>query len=264
MHRRKRLDEEPFSHLRTLKKEREKERRRVRFIKGLEQGVKMVNPSEHFFRSAGWDRIMADKVDLYHLYRDQTFFQYNVLLARDDEENGIQGERYILAVGVFLCLSISSFICNPTQHLLPILPNTPFQSTPITLDINLLPPTTNTSIALPNTLSPILPSTPFQVNPPSTSTSYPQPPTLRLFYSTPQTNTNPLVDPRIQRQTAPLLVRRKVLQKKRRHASQGPPTKQLAGPLLARLRPVRELLPHQDRHPLGAAPPRPRTWGDGG
>ncbi|KAL2257371.1 hypothetical protein VTK26DRAFT_5745 [Humicola hyalothermophila] len=80
MHKRKRLDEEPFSHLRELRKERERERRRLRLIKGLEQGIKTVNPN------------------LYHLYRDQTFFRYNVVLTRDDEESGIQGERYILMI----------------------------------------------------------------------------------------------------------------------------------------------------------------------
>lgn len=36
--------------------------------------------------------------DLYHVYRDHTFFQYEVVITRDDEEAGILGERYILSV----------------------------------------------------------------------------------------------------------------------------------------------------------------------
>lgn len=43
---------------------------------------------------AAADSVLA----LYHLYRDHTFFTYEVVLTRDDEENGMQGERYILAV----------------------------------------------------------------------------------------------------------------------------------------------------------------------
>jgi hypothetical protein len=54
MHRRKRLDEEPFSHLRALKKEREREKRRVRGIKGLEQAVRTVNPSLSPFLVVGF------------------------------------------------------------------------------------------------------------------------------------------------------------------------------------------------------------------
>ncbi|EAQ88985.1 hypothetical protein CHGG_05604 [Chaetomium globosum CBS 148.51] len=40
----------------------------------------------------------AGRLDLYHLYRDRTFFQYEVVLTRDDEDAGIQGERYILSI----------------------------------------------------------------------------------------------------------------------------------------------------------------------
>lgn len=46
MHARKRLPEEPFSHLRALKKERERERRQLRLLKGLEQGERTINPSK--------------------------------------------------------------------------------------------------------------------------------------------------------------------------------------------------------------------------
>ncbi|KAL2134271.1 hypothetical protein VTI74DRAFT_638 [Chaetomium olivicolor] len=80
MLRRKRLDEEPYSHLKALKKERDRDRRRQMVLKGLERAEKEVNPN------------------LYHLYRDYTFFPYEVVLTRDDEEAGVQGERYILAI----------------------------------------------------------------------------------------------------------------------------------------------------------------------
>ncbi|KAH6841105.1 hypothetical protein B0I37DRAFT_357920 [Chaetomium sp. MPI-CAGE-AT-0009] len=76
----KRLDEEPYSHLRALKRERARERKRLMVIKGLEKAVKEVNPN------------------LYHLYRDHTFFQYEVVMTRDNEEARIQGERYILSI----------------------------------------------------------------------------------------------------------------------------------------------------------------------
>lgn len=42
----RRLDEEPYSHSRALRRERERERRRLMVIKGLEKAVKEVNPRE--------------------------------------------------------------------------------------------------------------------------------------------------------------------------------------------------------------------------
>jgi hypothetical protein len=55
---------------------------------------------------------MADCLDLYHLYRDHTFFQYEVVITRDDEEAGIQGERYVMSVSGFLvcCFGLGTFI----------------------------------------------------------------------------------------------------------------------------------------------------------
>lgn len=44
----RRLPEEPYSHLRALKRERERERMRLRVIKGLEKAVREVNPSRCF------------------------------------------------------------------------------------------------------------------------------------------------------------------------------------------------------------------------
>ncbi|KAK4115028.1 hypothetical protein N656DRAFT_694761, partial [Canariomyces notabilis] len=76
----KRLPEEPYSFVRTLKQQREKERRRMMVIKGLEQAEKGVNPN------------------FYHVYFDHTFFRYEIVLTRGDEELGTQGERYILMI----------------------------------------------------------------------------------------------------------------------------------------------------------------------
>ncbi|KAL2271880.1 hypothetical protein VTJ83DRAFT_1251 [Remersonia thermophila] len=80
MFRDKRLPTELYSHRRALERERQKERMRLRYEKGIERGVKEVNPN------------------LYHLYRDDTFFQYEVTITRDDETLGIPGERYVLSI----------------------------------------------------------------------------------------------------------------------------------------------------------------------
>jgi hypothetical protein len=44
MHKRKRLPEDPYSHVQALKRERERERRRLAVLKGLEKAVREVNP----------------------------------------------------------------------------------------------------------------------------------------------------------------------------------------------------------------------------
>ena len=82
---------------------------------------------------------MADCLDLYHLYRDHTFFQYEVVMTRDDQAAGIQGERYVMSVSVFsgCCFSLGGFISShpfldfvrePTLHHQPLNPSsvTPF------------------------------------------------------------------------------------------------------------------------------------------
>ncbi|KAL1842849.1 hypothetical protein VTJ49DRAFT_4016 [Mycothermus thermophilus] len=76
----KRLPTDRYSHRRALERERQKERMRQRYEKGIEKGVKEINPN------------------LYHLYRDDTFFQYEVTITREDEELGIPGERYVLSL----------------------------------------------------------------------------------------------------------------------------------------------------------------------
>ncbi|KAK4242411.1 hypothetical protein C8A03DRAFT_29342 [Achaetomium macrosporum] len=76
----KRLDEKPYSHLEVLKRERQRERKRMLVVKGLEKAVREANPS------------------FYHIYCDHTFFRYEVVLTKDDESAGIQGQRYILTL----------------------------------------------------------------------------------------------------------------------------------------------------------------------
>lgn len=60
MHKCKRLkeDEREFSHLLEWKLERERERRQMKVIKGLQQGIKAVNPSMNFLVLS--EMIMAD------------------------------------------------------------------------------------------------------------------------------------------------------------------------------------------------------------
>ncbi|KAK0636853.1 hypothetical protein B0T17DRAFT_651542 [Bombardia bombarda] len=76
----RRLPEYGFSLVKSLKKKREKERIAEKVTKGFEQAEKSVNPN------------------FYHLYRDSTFFHYEVTINRDDEEHGIYGQRYVLSL----------------------------------------------------------------------------------------------------------------------------------------------------------------------
>lgn len=57
LHQQKRLDEAPYSHLRAFTVEREREKRRLRNLKGQEQAVRTVNPSMSVPRH-GWVRMM--------------------------------------------------------------------------------------------------------------------------------------------------------------------------------------------------------------
>lgn len=36
--------------------------------------------------------------DLFHIYTDSTFFRYEITITREDEEQGVQEERYVLHV----------------------------------------------------------------------------------------------------------------------------------------------------------------------
>lgn len=110
----KRLDETRYSHLRALKKARERERKRKLRIEGLKKAEREVDPCKcclcYYFilpfpffvcceptveRWSGW-RLLT-KAALYHPYTDRTFFQYTVELTRDNEETG-RTERYVLTV----------------------------------------------------------------------------------------------------------------------------------------------------------------------
>jgi hypothetical protein len=61
--------------------------------------------------------LLTAAADLYHLYRDYTFFEYQVVLTRDDEEAGIQGERYVLTVS-----EMSSPLSFAAEHFAPMFP----------------------------------------------------------------------------------------------------------------------------------------------
>ncbi|KAK3340562.1 hypothetical protein B0H65DRAFT_263591 [Neurospora tetraspora] len=80
----KRLPEDKYSHVATLKALRDKARLEKKIAKGVEEEDRAVN--ENF----------------YNVYWDPTdFFQYNITLSRDDEEMGILGERYVVKFGPF-------------------------------------------------------------------------------------------------------------------------------------------------------------------
>ncbi|KAK3954125.1 hypothetical protein QBC32DRAFT_385378 [Pseudoneurospora amorphoporcata] len=75
----KRLPEDEYSHVASLKALREKARLERKMAKGVEEEDRAVN--ENF----------------YHVYWDPTdLFQYNITLFRDDEKMGITGERYVV------------------------------------------------------------------------------------------------------------------------------------------------------------------------
>ncbi|EGO57882.1 hypothetical protein NEUTE1DRAFT_43047 [Neurospora tetrasperma FGSC 2508] len=79
IHERKRLREDEFSHVATLKALKNKARLERKIAKGVEEEDRAVNQN------------------LYRVYFDPTdFFEYNIILARDDEEMGITGERYVV------------------------------------------------------------------------------------------------------------------------------------------------------------------------
>ncbi|KAL7626904.1 hypothetical protein AAE478_003678 [Parahypoxylon ruwenzoriense] len=74
----RRLKEKDFS-LKEIQKEiNTKKRRDEKAQKGIEQAENFVN------------------ANLYHIYRDETFFPYEVTLTRNDEESGNLGQKYVL------------------------------------------------------------------------------------------------------------------------------------------------------------------------
>lgn len=70
----KRLPEEPFSFIRTLKQERERERKRMQVIKGLEQAEKAVNTSKCNALPGSWVSAMADNRQICTIFTATTRF----------------------------------------------------------------------------------------------------------------------------------------------------------------------------------------------
>ncbi|KAI1640218.1 hypothetical protein F4809DRAFT_665591 [Biscogniauxia mediterranea] len=77
---RRRLPERPYSLRRAQREEDARRRRRERARRGIEMSEKSVDPN------------------CYHVYRDATFFEYNITLTRDDEASGNVGQKYILTL----------------------------------------------------------------------------------------------------------------------------------------------------------------------
>ncbi|KAK3313814.1 hypothetical protein B0H66DRAFT_362840 [Apodospora peruviana] len=78
MHADRRLPEVQFSPVKVVRKERKKELHKLQVMKGNLLAERAVN------------------TNLYHDYQDGTYFKYTVTITRDDEVNGVFGERYIL------------------------------------------------------------------------------------------------------------------------------------------------------------------------
>ncbi|RYO87833.1 hypothetical protein DL766_000736 [Monosporascus sp. MC13-8B] len=83
MTRRRRLPERPYSLREAQRREGARRRRDERAEKGIEKGKRLVNDC------------------LNHVYRDSTFFSYDIKLTRDDEENGNVGQRYRIMLWEF-------------------------------------------------------------------------------------------------------------------------------------------------------------------
>ncbi|CAJ2506052.1 Uu.00g001820.m01.CDS01 [Anthostomella pinea] len=76
----KRLLEKKFSLKEKQKESNAKMRRKQQVQKGLDLSVKYIDPN------------------LYHIYRDSMFFEYQVKLTRDDEKNEDVGQKYVLTL----------------------------------------------------------------------------------------------------------------------------------------------------------------------
>lgn len=60
-----------------------------------------VSPSP-FNASVAVKKGMLTIPDLFHVYYDSTYFPYEIVLTRDDEDSGDVGQRYMLYVSVIL------------------------------------------------------------------------------------------------------------------------------------------------------------------
>ncbi|RYP15215.1 hypothetical protein DL765_005854 [Monosporascus sp. GIB2] len=83
MTRRCRLPERPYSLIEAQRREGARRRRDERAERGVKKGKKLVNDC------------------LNHVYRDSTFFSYDIKLTRDDEEGGNVGQRYQIMLWEF-------------------------------------------------------------------------------------------------------------------------------------------------------------------
>ncbi|RYP03858.1 hypothetical protein DL764_004837 [Monosporascus ibericus] len=83
MTRRRRLPERPYSLHEAQRREGARRRRDERAERGVEKGKRLVNDC------------------LNHIYRDSTFFSYDIKPTRDDEESGNVGQRYQLMLWEF-------------------------------------------------------------------------------------------------------------------------------------------------------------------
>ncbi|KAI2782863.1 hypothetical protein F4815DRAFT_408155 [Daldinia loculata] len=78
LYKKRRLNEEEYSLKRIDQKAKAKKELEVKAQKGIEQAESFIN------------------TNLYHIYRDGTYFPYEITLTRNDKENGNVGQKYQL------------------------------------------------------------------------------------------------------------------------------------------------------------------------
>jgi hypothetical protein len=66
-----------------------------------------------FVPAAEWDDKLTD-ADFYRVYVDHTYFEYQVVLTRDNKEAEIEGERYILTVSMLCACCFGRGLFIPT------------------------------------------------------------------------------------------------------------------------------------------------------
>lgn len=194
----------------------DKEKKRIweeKTKKGEELAVRAVDPCE-FLTKLGEGELGADvRTDLWHRYRDRTWFRYEVVISRIE---GKVERRFELSVRFFpFCFLFGVGLKGGVTHL------------------HHFPPIQPTSSPTCPTL-PIHQSIPANSSIPNIPTNTPPPPALR-----------------IQRPTPPLLVRRQVLQTQGRQPAKLLPPQRHARSLLARVHSLQALLREEDGHPLG-------------
>ncbi|XXG96574.1 hypothetical protein Hte_002860 [Hypoxylon texense] len=78
LEKRRRLKEREYSLREVLREENAKKQLDEKVQKGIEQGETFVN------------------TNLYHIYRDETYFSYEITITRDDEAAGNVGQKYVI------------------------------------------------------------------------------------------------------------------------------------------------------------------------